>query len=100
MSSNKNASVKKKELIAIAYAEDRNLAKDYKNLLIAKEIPVTVEKADQEGTSSGFGYAIKVPEEYIDTAYKIIEMKNPADYFFDGLFDDDELFTDIDQDVY
>ena len=99
MSSKKNASIKKTELIAIAYAEDKSLAKDYKNLLIAKDIPVTVEKADTDQGSSAFGYAIKVPEEHIDTAYKLIEMKNPKDYFYDGLFDDDELF-DFDEEVY
>ena len=100
MSSKKNPSVKTKDLITIAYAEDRSLAKDYKNLLIAREIPVEVEKADEEATSSGFGYAIKVPERFIDAAYKVIELKNPADYFFDGLFDDDELSTEIDDDLY
>lgn len=82
---------KTKNLITVAFAEDAELAEDYRNLLRENDIYVVVKEPDSESASQSFGYAIMVPENKIDDAHVLIESRGPHHDFFDSLFQDDDL---------
>ena len=54
-----------KELVTVAFAEDIELAKDYKKLLEDNGIPAVV-KSGKDSEVSIPGIAVVVPEDYLD----------------------------------
>lgn len=84
----------RKGFVVVAVAEDRALAKDYKNWLGVRGLDVDVQRC--EGLDDGkYEYYISVNDEDVDQAIKLIQSRNPADYFYDSLFSGDE--NDIDE---
>jgi len=83
-----------KEFVTVAYAEDMELAKQYKKLLNEEDIPAAVKPRPDAET--GFpGIAVMVPEDYIDEAHVIIESQGAYHDFYDMVFqDDDEYLSD------
>lgn len=78
-----------KGLVTIAFAEDADLAKQYKQLLIDNNIPAAVKIRGFE--ESGIkGVPVMVPEDYIDEAHSIIEAHNSMDDFYNDAFGDDD----------
>jgi len=76
-----------KEFVTVAFAEDMDLAKQYKKLLIDDDIP-TVIRAQSE-LSSGFpGIAVMVPEDHLDEAHVLIESQGAYTDFYDMAFQD------------
>ena len=77
-----------KEFVTVAYAEDIELAKQYKKMLKADGIPVALKS---QGESSGHfpGIAVMVPEEHLDEAHVLIESHSAYDDFYETAFNDD-----------
>lgn len=78
-----------KGLVTIAYAEDGELAKQYKQLLIDNDIPAAVRLRGYEDADIK-GIPVMVPEDYIDEAHMIIEShSNMGDFYNDAFGNDD-----------
>jgi hypothetical protein len=97
-SSNKKQSSRTplKEFVTVAFAEDMDLAKEYKKLLSDENIPVAVKgQSDSAGLP---GIAVMVPEEFLDEAHVLIESQGAYNDFYDMVFGetdfDDEEFDD------
>ena len=78
-----------KGLVTIAFAEDAELAKQYKQLLNDNDIPAAVKVRGFED-SGVKGVPVMVPEDYIDEAHSIIESHNAMDDFYSDTFDDED----------
>ena len=86
------------ELTTVAFAEDTELAKQYKQMLNENEIPVVIKpRADSEPTFPGI--AVMVPEEYLDEAHVLIEAESSNETFYDVVYRDDES-EEADEDIF
>ncbi len=83
-----------KEFVTVAFAEDMELAKQYKQLLNDGEIPAAIKPQPDAGT--GFpGIAVMVPEDQIDEAHVLIESQGAYNDFYDMVFhEQDEPLAD------
>jgi len=82
-----------KEFVTVAFAEDMELAKQYKKMLIDDDIP-TVIKAQPESSSGFPGIAVMVPEDHLDEAHVLIESQGAYTDFYDMAFQEQENITD------
>jgi len=84
-----------KEFVTVAFAEDVELAQQYKKLLNDRNIPAAV-RTNPDSPGPFTGVAVMVPEEYIDEAHLLIESEGACDTFFDMVFhdSDDYVFDD------
>jgi hypothetical protein len=74
------------DFVTIAYAEDLDLAQQYKKLLNNCNIPATIK--DHPDPESPFpGVAVMVPEDYIDEAHSLIESEGSFPDFYDMIAD-------------
>ena len=86
-----------KEFVTVAFAEDMDLAKQYKKLLNDGDIPAAVKP--QSDDTGGFpGIAVMVPEDHIDEAHVLIESQGAYNDFYDMVFHDDDDYTTEDFD--
>ncbi len=84
---NNSKSTAVKEFVTVAFAEDMDLARQYKNLLEENGISCAVK--EQPDTSTTFpGIAVLVPEGQLDEAHQIIETQCGCGEFFDMAFQD------------
>ncbi len=94
---NKNG-VSLKEFVTVAFAEDMELARQYKKLLEENEIPAAIRNGEE--TSRDFkGVAVMVPEDFLDEAHVLIESQGSYDDFYENAFrdpDDDDFEDDFD----
>lgn len=86
------------ELVTVAFAEDVDLAKEYKQLLEENEIPSVIKKHKGMSDSGFSDIAIMVPEELLDEAHALISEKASYDDFFEGVFDEPD-YEDIRDDI-
>ncbi len=98
-----DSQVSLKEFATVAFAEDMELARQYKQLLNDNDIPAAIKT--QPGSSPAFpGIAVMVPEDHLDEAHVIIESDGACNDFFDVVFHEqdyeeiDESFIDDDDD--
>ena len=78
-----------KEMVTIAFAEDVDLAKQYKQLLLDNEIPAAIQS--RSGHESEYkGIPVMVPEDYIDEAHVLIEAQDSMGDFYNMAFSDDD----------
>lgn len=86
-----------KEFVTVAFAEDMELAKEYKQLLNEGDIPAVIKT--QQDSGSGFpGIAVMVPEDHLDEAHVIIESQGAYNDFYDMVFHEgDEEFSEEDE---
>ncbi len=87
------------DYVAVAFAEDLDLAQHYKQLLAESEIPAAVRRSPSPGGSAFSDIAVMVPEEYIEEAYAVIASESEHEDFFKMLFpedqpDDDETLSE------
>ena len=73
------------ELVTVAFAEDMDLAKEYRDMLKENEIPCAI-KAKSDPGSDFDGVAILVPEDFLDEAHELIESKSSVADFYDLAF--------------
>jgi len=98
------------DFVTVAFAEDMELAKQYKRMLDECDIPAAI--SDTNDSSHAPGIAVMVPEDYLDEAHILIESRSSNDSFYDlalsdsfaedivsdGQYDDDdedEFYRDI-----
>jgi hypothetical protein len=86
--------------VVVAFAEDFEQATEYKSLLEANDIPVTITEPEAHEVGSK-EIAVMVPEEFLDEAHVIIESQHAYDDFYDFALDnedegdfDDDFFED------
>lgn len=73
------------ELVTVAFAEDIELARQYKRMLEENGITAVIRQPDAEGAASP-GIAVLVPEEVLDQAHSLIASQAPFEDFFDVFF--------------
>jgi hypothetical protein len=78
-----------KEMVTIAFAEDVDLAKQYKQLLLDNEIPAAIQSRSSN-ESEYKGIPVMVPEDYIDEAHMLIEAQNSMGDFYNAAFIEDD----------
>ncbi len=93
-----NSNTVLKELVTVAFAEDVELASQYKQLLNDNDIPAAV-KSRPDPDIPYQGIAVMVPEDYLDEAHVIIESQSSIGDFYDLAFDD-ENYNDTDKGFY
>ncbi len=81
------------ELVIVTIAEDLGQAEGYETLLKASDIPVMVKEQHDELTGDGF--AVFVPEDYLDEAHVIIESQDAYDDYYDFAIDDGDFDDDL-----
>ena len=95
----RKSQAKLQELVAVAFTEDAELARDYETLLKNNDIPVVIKEQDESAQDGVKGIAIMVPEDFLDEAHVIIESQDAYDDFYDfALEDEDE--DDFDSDLF
>ena len=78
-----------KEFVTVAFAEDMDLAKEYKRLLAKEDIPVPIKNPqDSQGYS---GIAVMVPEDDLDRAHYLIVSHDQYDDFYDTVFNSGDI---------
>ncbi len=92
------SSVAVKEMVTVAFAEDMDLAKQYKKLLNENDIPAGI-RSQQDPALNYQGIAVVVPEECLDEAHVIIESHGNMGDFYDIAFQEDE-YGDSRDDVF
>ena len=78
-----------KEFVTVAFAEDMDLAKEYKKLLAKENIPVSIKTRPESSSYSGI--AVMVPEDHLDRAHYLIVSQDQYDDFYDTVFDSGNL---------
>ena len=95
------------DLVTVAFAEDMELAKQYKEMLKESEIQAVIKSPVD--SSSFPGIAVMVSENNLDEAHVLIESQGSSDSFFDlafnedsydGLNDELELSDELDDTLY
>ena len=89
-----------KEFVTVAFAEDMDLAKQYKKLLTDDDIPAVI-KSQSESSSSFPGIAVMVPEDHLDEAHVLIESQGAYADFYEMAFqdqDEDDIPDEFDDD--
>ncbi|MBW8017177.1 MAG: DUF2007 domain-containing protein [Planctomycetes bacterium] len=99
-----NSGTALKGFVTVAFAEDIDLANQYKELLNDSEIPAAV-KTRPDAEVSFQGIAVMVPEDYLDEAHVIIANQSSMGDFYDLAFSDDDYdgtdnFYDGDDDKF
>lgn len=98
MDKNDSAQAKVKDLVVVTLLGDLEQAREYETLLRLNDIPAIVkEQFDPAGENKGF--AIMVPEDFLDEAHVVIESQDAYDDFYD-LALEDENDMDFDADMF
>ena len=90
----KKQSANLQEFVVVVFAEDMEQAKNYQALLKTNDIPATIKERDESQQIDHKGFAIKVPEDYLDEAHVIIESQDVYDDFYNLTTEDDDNFDD------
>ena len=83
-----------KDFITVAFAEDMDLAKQYKQMLAEHEIPVLIRRQPEMAQNGFSDIAILVPESLLDEAHSLISEQASYVDFFDMMFDEDNQEMD------
>ena len=87
-----------RDFVTVAFAEDIELAKQYKKMLNESEISAVI-KPPPDSSSSFPGIAVMVPEDNLDEAHVLIESQGANDSFYDLAFQEDDQFDDTNDDL-
>ena len=93
-----NARVRTRDLVTVAFAEDMDLAKQYKKMLNDNDIPAAI-KQEQSTKKTFAGIAVVVPEDYLDEAHVMIEEQGSNDSFYDLAFQEDD-YDNLPEDTF
>jgi len=90
-----NSATALESLVTVAFAEDVDLAEQYKDLLNDNDIPAAV-KTRPDPDSPHQGIAVLVPEDFLDEAHVLIEDRSSMADFYDIAFGEQD-YDDTDQ---
>lgn len=96
------------DFLTVAFAEDLELARQYKELLESNEIPAKIKRQPNMAESGFSDIAIMVPEEALDEAHALISERVSYEDFFDAAFEEpddvrlsySDFNTEEDEDLY
>lgn len=88
-----------KDLVTVTIVDDAEEAKDLETLLKNDDIPVIIKQTEKKAGNGETGYAIMVPEEYLDEAHVVIESQDAYEDFYDFALDH-EYDEDYDGDLF
>jgi len=91
---NKDIQAKLQDFVMVALTEDLEQAKDREALLKNNDIPVVIK---EQGDSKGF--AVMVPEDFLDEAHVVIESQEAYDDFYDYALENEQE-DDFGDDVF
>ncbi|HNS19726.1 MAG TPA: hypothetical protein PKH24_04465 [Sedimentisphaerales bacterium] len=77
------------ELVAVAFLDEMDQAREYETLLRLNDIPAVI-KEQLDPCGEGKAIAIMVPEECLDEAHVVIESQDAYDDLCDFTMDEDE----------
>jgi len=86
------------DFVIVTFTEDLEQAKDHETLLKNNDIPAIIKQQTEESTDTS-GFAIMVPEEFLDEAHVIIESQDAYDDFYDFALEDEDD-GDFDSDLF
>ena len=78
------------DFVTVAFAEDKELARQYQELLEDNGIVSKVKRQANMAESGFSDIAILVPEDSLDEAHELISERASYDDFFDMAFDDQD----------
>jgi hypothetical protein len=78
------------ELGVVTFTEDIEQAREYETLLKNNDIPAMIK--EQQESVADKGFAVMVPEDYLDEAHVVIESQSAYDDFYDFALEDDDEF--------
>jgi len=93
---NKDTQAKVQELVMVVMTDDLEQAKDRQALLKNNDIPAVIKEQDEST-----GFAVMVPEEFLDEAHVVIESQEAYDDFYDFAMeneDEDNFGADVFED--
>ncbi|MHC4482210.1 MAG: hypothetical protein ACYSW4_01540 [Planctomycetota bacterium] len=85
------------DFVIVTVAEDLEQAKERETLLKSNDIPAIVKQQDETADTNGF--AVMVPEEFLDEAHVVIESQDAYDDFYDLALEEEED-TEFDTDLF
>ena len=77
------------DFVMVSFVDDFEQAKDRETLLKNNDIPAMIKQQEEEQTGNS-GFAVIVPEEYLDEAHVVVESQDAYDDFYDFAVDDDD----------
>jgi len=89
---------KLQDFVIVTFVEDLEQAKDRETLLKNNDIPAIIREQAEELTDSN-GFAVMVPEEFLDEAHVVIESQDAYDDFYDLALDNEDE-GDFDSDFF
>jgi len=106
---NQKTQTKAREFVVAVFVQDSDQARECEILLQNNDIPVVIKEQNQQPAKSGKpvesagndGFAVMVPEDYLDEALVCIESQGAYDDFYDFALEDeqDEDNADYDDDL-
>ena len=90
----RKSQTKVQDFVIVSVVDDLEQAMLLKN----NDIPATVRQQDA-GVGDSTGFAVMVPEEFIDEAHVIIESQDAYDDFYDFALEDEDADT-FDSDLF
>jgi len=79
---------KLQDFVIVTVTEDLEQAQDRETLLKNNDIPATIKEQNAEATNAP-GFAVMVPEEFLDEARVVIESQDAYDDFYDFALEED-----------
>ncbi|HUW19905.1 MAG TPA: hypothetical protein VMW16_11440 [Sedimentisphaerales bacterium] len=92
------AQAKLQDFVTVSFAEDLEQAKERETLLKNNDIPAVIKQQYEESANCD-GFAVMVPEEFLDEAHVVIESQDAYDDFYDLALDDEDD-TDFNSDLF
>ena len=80
---------KLQDFVIVTITEDLEQAQDRETLLKNNDIPATIKEQNDEATNTP-GFAVTVPEEFLDEAHVVIESQDAYDDFYDFALEEED----------
>jgi len=94
----RESQAKVQELVIVAFTSDWEQARDYEALLKTSEIAAVIKEQDDQ-LMGVKGFAVMVPEDFLDEAHVIIEAQDVYDDFY-NFASEDEADDDFDSELF
>jgi len=80
---------KLQDFVIVTITEDLEQAQDRETLLKNNDIPAMIKEQNDEATNTP-GFAVTVPEEFLDEAHVVIESQDAYDDFYDFALEEED----------
>jgi hypothetical protein len=80
---------KLQDFVIVTVVETLEQAKDRETLLRNNDIPAVIKQQAEE-SADAYGFAVMVPEEFLDEAHVVVESQDAYDDFYDFALEDED----------